>query len=293
MLAVVPGPSLESTASGAPSRVALGVVTYNNEATHLRRLLRSIELAADQLDAARHDAGLFTIDCGEAAEWVRARIPHYRLDSQGNLGFGGGMNVLLAEAFAQTAVSGFLCVNPDGLLHRDLLVEMLQTAEANPKSLVEARQFPEEHPKPYDAYTGRTLWASGACLLIPRAIYETIGGFDPNIFMYMEDVDYSWRARAAGFTVHVAPRALFGHSVLDRKPSLVIEKYYYFSARYLAYKWGDKKQQAFYESVILERKYVDELPPLPPLTHPASRRPANRRPAVFKHGFAFSPLRWS
>lgn len=202
------------------------------------------------------------------------------------------MNLLMSDAFADPRVSWFLCVNPDGLLHAELLVEMMRTAELYPNSLLEARQFPEEHPKPYDPHTGQTLWASGACLLIPRQIYETIGGFDPNIFMYMEDVDFSWRARAAGFTIHVAPRALFGHSVLDRQPNLLIEKYYYFSARYLAYKWGNPTEQAFFESVIRERRYVDELPPLPHLSHPASLRPADTNPATFEHGFAFSPLRW-
>jgi N-acetylglucosaminyl-diphospho-decaprenol L-rhamnosyltransferase len=170
---------------------------------------------------------------------------------------------------------------------------MLRTAERFPDSLVEARQFPEEHPKHYDPVTGLTLWASGACLLIPRRIYETIDGFDPNIFMYMEDVDYSWRAKAAGYSVRVAPRALFAHSVLDRQPNLLIEKYYYFSARYLAHKWAATTQQKSFESVILERRYVEELPPLPELTHPASRRPVDLSPAVFDWGFAYAPLRWS
>ncbi|HEY7423693.1 MAG TPA: glycosyltransferase family 2 protein [Gemmataceae bacterium] len=273
-------------------RLALGVVTYNNSAAHLRRLIRSIDLAAGRLDTARYDAVLLTIDCGKPAEWSPAGIRGRQLAPRGNLGFGGGMNLLLADAFADPQVSWFLCVNPDGLLHAELLVEMIQTAESYPDSLVEARQFPEEHPKPYDPHTGQTLWASGACLLIPRRIYETIGGFDGNIFMYMEDVDFSWRARAAGFTIRIAPRALFGHSVLDRRPSVLIEKYYYFAARYLAHKWGNTSQQSFFESVIRDRPYAAELPPLPSSAHVAALRPADCRPATFEHGFAFSPLRW-
>ena len=202
------------------------------------------------------------------------------------------MNLLLADAFADPRVSWFLCVNPDGLLHGELLVEMIRSAESHPDSLIEARQFPEEHPKHYDPHTGLTLWASGACLLIPRRIYETIGGFDPNIFMYMEDVDFSWRARAAGFTIRVAPRALFGHSVLDRRYCPLIDKYNYFAARYLAYKWGNTAQQSFYESVNRDRPYAAELPPLPSHSQLASLRPADSSAATFEHGFAFAPLRW-
>ena len=65
--------SLSSAHDGHPAacRVALGVVTYNNPATHLRRLVQSIDLAASRLDPARHDAALLTLDCGEAAEWSR------------------------------------------------------------------------------------------------------------------------------------------------------------------------------------------------------------------------------
>jgi hypothetical protein len=278
--------------SVAVRRVALGVVTYNNDAGQLRRLMRSIERAAGQLDPGRHDAALFTIDCGAAAAWSPAAIPHHRFAHRGNLGFGGGMNVLMSDAFGRREVNWFLCVNPDGLLHADLLVEMLRAEERFPDSLVEARQFPEEHPKPYEPDIGLTLWASGACLLIPRRIYETIGGFDDNIFMFMEDVDYSWRARSAGFTVRVAPRALFAHSVLDRKPDLLIEKYYYMSARYLAHKWGADAQQRAFESVILERGYVTELPPLPALARPEARRPVDLSPALFDYGFTYAPLRW-
>ncbi len=204
------------------------------------------------------------------------------------------MNGLMAEAFSDHSVAWFLCVNPDGLLHHSLLSEMLQCSLMYPDSLVEARQFPEEHPKPYDPETGETLWASGACLLIPRRIYETIGGFDPQIFMYMEDVDYSWRARAAGFEVRVAPRALFGHSVLDRKPDLLIEKYYYYSARYLAFKWHKSHELMTYEQIIRDRDFLEDgdLPPLPSAEPTNAISLAGLQIADFSYGFVFSPRRW-
>ena len=271
--------------------LALGVVTYNNPPAHLRRLLRAIEHAADRPDPARHRTALVTIDCGTPAAWVDARIPFKRLEPRGNLGFGGGMNCLLAEAFADPAVAWFLCVNPDGLPHHALLVELLACSERYPHSLVEARQFPEEHPKPYDPADGTTLWASGACLLIPRCIYEAIGGFDTNMFMYMEDVDYSWRARAAGFTVRVAPLALFAHSVLDREPDQRVTKFYYDSARYLASKWGRPEEQAVYERALRDFGFYEggELPRLPePATVPAG----GLHVADFSYGFVFAPRRW-
>jgi GT2 family glycosyltransferase len=272
----------------APEALAIGVVTYNNGASQLQRLVRSTEFADSNLNKDQYYTILLSLDCGAPTQWPPSRIPHRQIESEGNLGFGGGMNRLMKEAFGNSSVSRFLCVNPDGILHHRLFAELLLHSARYPDSLIEARQFPEEHPKPYDVGSGWTVWASGACVLIPRRIYEAIGGFDENFFMYMEDVDYGWRARNAGFNVHVAQRALFSHSVLDRGRDLLIEKHYYFSARYLAYKWRRPSEQAFFERVILERGYVAALPPLPKTEHPQ-----DTHVAVFEHGFAYAPVRWS
>ncbi len=39
---------------------------------------------------------------------------------------------------------------------------------------------------------------SGACLAIPRATWDALGGFSPDYFMYHEDVDLSLRLRLRG-----------------------------------------------------------------------------------------------
>ena len=76
-----------------------------------------------------------------------------------------------------------------GVFHRKAIVRMLEMQTAFTPCLLEARQFPEEHPKEYDPRTFDTPWVSGACLMIPVQIYERIGGFDDRFFMYMEDAD--------------------------------------------------------------------------------------------------------
>jgi N-acetylglucosaminyl-diphospho-decaprenol L-rhamnosyltransferase len=269
--------------------LALGMVTYNNSATQLARLLRSIELSAAQLNDGNYDVRLYSIDCGSPSDWAISAIQRYCVPPAGNLGFGRAMNLLMAQAFDAHGVSSFLCVNPDGILHIDLLREMLSCTQQHEDSVIEARQFPEEHPKPYDLETGLTTWASGACMLIPRRVYKTIGGFDENIFMYMEDVDFSWRARNAGFTIRVAPCALFAHSVLDRVVDATVEKHYYLSARYLAYKWQKPQEQGLFERTLLGRELVPSLPPLPPL---GNSEPPRNEVAVFEYGFTYAPLRW-
>jgi len=54
-------------------------------------------------------------------------------------------------------------------------------------------------------------FASGACMLISRRLWEELGGFEESFFMYCEDVDLSLRAQLAGASVGVVPGAVFHH----------------------------------------------------------------------------------
>jgi len=52
---------------------------------------------------------------------------------------------------------------------------------------------------------------SGASFAIRRCLWEQLGGFDPNLFMYYEDTDLSWRARLAGFSSLFCPDSIAYH----------------------------------------------------------------------------------
>jgi hypothetical protein len=50
-------------------------------------------------------------------------------------------------------------------------------------------------------------WASAACLLVRRGVFEQIGTLDPYYFMYSEDVELCYRIWQAGYQVWVLPTA--------------------------------------------------------------------------------------
>ena len=52
-------------------------------------------------------------------------------------------------------------------------------------------------------------------MLIRPAVVRSVGSFDARLFAYCEDVDFSLRARNAGFSVLVVPRARVRHAVAD------------------------------------------------------------------------------
>ena len=54
-------------------------------------------------------------------------------------------------------------------------------------------------------------WVTGAFVAFPRALFDKIGGFDEDYFMYYEDADYCLRAREAGFPSYFLPSAQAVH----------------------------------------------------------------------------------
>ena len=52
---------------------------------------------------------------------------------------------------------------------------------------------------------------SGALMLLPRAVFEHVGGFDPGYFLHAEDLDLCRRVRVAGRRVLVANQVAVTH----------------------------------------------------------------------------------
>ena len=56
-------------------------------------------------------------------------------------------------------------------------------------------------------------WVSGAAMLVRRDAFEQVGGFDEQIFMYMEDVDLCRRLRSSGWGIDYRPNAIVEHRI--------------------------------------------------------------------------------
>jgi len=67
------------------------------------------------------------------------------------------------------------------------------------------------------------LAVSTAGALIRRDVFEELGGLDPNLTLFRDDVDFGWRARAAGHSVLVATGAVAFHAQASATERRVIE----------------------------------------------------------------------
>jgi len=61
-------------------------------------------------------------------------------------------------------------------------------------------------------YVRRVGWVSGACLLGARDSFYDVGLFDQGIFMYMDEIEFLYRAGRKGYKVFFTPQARFIHT---------------------------------------------------------------------------------
>ena len=185
-----------------------------------------------------------TDDTVQKLNWIRSENQS-KLNSfevlalNSNLGFGCGNNYAFHQGH-----SDIVCfLNIDTELSKDSLAQLVQDIRISPPNTAmwELRQFPYEHPKNYDPVTRETSWCSGAAFAVRRDVYQRVGGFDPYIFMYAEDVDLSWRIRSFGWKIRYVPKAVIYHYSYQ-EPDIVKPNQYECSLIYnlmLRYRFGN------------------------------------------------------
>ena len=139
-----------------------------------------------------------------------AEFASVQLIEQENLGFGAGHHRAIQSGSSEYC----LVTNLDLEFAPQALCIAMQMALSDAQAQVaswELRQAPYEHPKYYDAITLECNWSSHACVLMRRSAYEVVGGYEPRIFMYCEDVELSYRFRSYGYVLKYVPQAVVYH----------------------------------------------------------------------------------
>ena len=224
--------------------VSIIIVSYNS-GTLLLECVQSALCSSVPVEVIVSDNG--SVDCSiEALEELATREPRLVICRNGaNLGFAKGNNAVLPRARGAYV----LFLNPDCIVGRDTLADMVAVMEAHPKAGMagclirnpdgtEQAGCRREIPTPRRALakllpfvlsdaprSDHLLSAldplpdvpvpveaiSGAFILARRSVLEHVGSFDESYFMHWEDLDLCLRTRLAGWDILFVPNVEIVH----------------------------------------------------------------------------------
>lgn len=274
-------------------KITVGIVLFKNEFSEIAKNVKELNksLLYAQSKRTNFDFDIVALNNHRLTDYEGiSELGISYSESVDNLGFGRAHNQIMSKAFSE-GTDNYIMINPDGFPELNCVHEMLLMSETERCGLVEAMQFPMEHPKPWDRVTYQTPWCSGACTLITSDAYQSSGGFDENFWLYCEDVDLSWRLSYSGFNLRFAPRAQFIHDT-ETRSNPVVRRSMLLAARYLAKKWKAPDFQRHAEECLVNEKYYPEAIYLPPIEEPPQYFDA-AYPAEFRQLFSFAIPRWN
>jgi GT2 family glycosyltransferase len=80
--------------------------------------------------------------------------------------------------------------------------------------------------------------------MVRRAAFSEVGGFDPSIFLYMEDVDLCRRLRATGWRVRYEPGVSVEHDVGGSQGTDQAERWFVAFHQYVVRRRGSRYARA-------------------------------------------------
>lgn len=163
------------------------------------------------------------------------------IENEENLGFGRANNLGASKASGEF----LLLINPDTEVSSPdcvcKLVECVQQPTigiAGPeiheplknKYVLPRKTYPSQNKlkfgEKFENLPGNIAWLLGACMMLRKSVYERLGGFDPDYFLYGEDVDICLRARLAGYGIVYCPSAKITHiGGASERESPTLEKF--------------------------------------------------------------------
>jgi GT2 family glycosyltransferase len=202
--------------------VSVVIVAYNSGPALLRCLDSLREEGGDhELIVVNNGKRTAEIDEVDAAADVRL------LEPGPNLGYAEGSSYGARQASHET----LLFLNPDTTVSRGAVAELERVLEDESVAIAMGRLRQMDRPdrlnsagcvihiaglawsdgydEPTDSIDSQReiTYANGSALAIRRTLFDRLGGFTPELFIYHEDLELGWRARMQGYRVVLEPSA--------------------------------------------------------------------------------------
>jgi GT2 family glycosyltransferase len=220
--------------------VKTAVVILNwNGLEYLKRYLPGIIA-----NSASKDIFVYIADNGStdgSLAWIEENHPQARLIKlENNNGFAGGYNLALARVEAQY----YILVNSDVEVTPGWAEKLTAFMDNNPGAAACQPKILSWHDKSSFEYAGAAggyidrygypfcrgrlfsnpekdsgqydtakdvFWTSGACMIVRGDAWKRCGGFDPDFFAHMEEIDLCWRFHLSGYKLCQIPDVTVFH----------------------------------------------------------------------------------
>ncbi len=217
--------------------VAVVILNWNGK-KYLKKFLPSV------IKYSAHLAEIVVADnnsSDDSVPFIKESFPEVRIiENEKNEGFARGYN----QAFRHVNSRYYVLLNSDIEVTPGWLEPLIQFMDANPGAVACQPKIKAYHNKDYFEYAGaaggfldkyaypfcrgrifhtvekdqgqyddplEVFWATGACMITPAKVYHELSGLDDYFFAHMEEIDYCWRAKNLGYTVHCIPQSTVYH----------------------------------------------------------------------------------
>lgn len=218
-------------------KIAVVILNWNGK-SFLERFLPNV-LAFSSQEAEVIIADNASTD--GSIEWLESQHPGIRvIQHERNHGFATGYNLALRQIEADY----YILLNSDIEVSPDWIMPVIRVMESDPRIAAaqpKLRSWHERHMFEYAGAAGGFIdkygypfcrgrifmsleedkgqyddmidifWATGACMFVRADVYHKLGGLDDDFFAHMEEIDFCWRLKNAGYRVMYCPDSLVYH----------------------------------------------------------------------------------
>ncbi|MCF7999468.1 MAG: glycosyltransferase family 2 protein [Methylovulum sp.] len=182
-------------------------------------------------------------------DWISNNTNAYLICSENNLGFSGGNNLAIESVKKMGFIADFVwLLNPDTIIRQSALQHLLEFMQQNPQvGIVGSRLEHLDGTPQCSAFRFHSIlseldnglrlglvskllqkslvalpiseqpvnvgWVAGASMLIRKQVFDDIGLFDDNYFLYFEETDFCLQAQKAGWSCWYVPASRVVHFV--------------------------------------------------------------------------------
>lgn len=206
--------------------IAVAILNWNGK-SWLEKFLSNVVVNSPE-------ATVYVIDnasTDDSIPFVQLNFPQVHIiQLDKNYGFAEGYN----QGLSHIEADYFVLLNSDVEVTPKWITPIIEKMEANPRLAVCMPKLKSFHNPDFFEYAGAAggfidkygypfchgrlfdsiekdegqydndceiFWASGAALFVKANIYKELGGLDKDFFAHMEEIDFCWRVKNAGYSI--------------------------------------------------------------------------------------------